>query len=188
MDHLLAHAVKILSARPQSRSELQNKLSRLCFRRKQSKLLRYREPFENIDCKVTVDETLTELHTLGLIDDSEYAKWHVEQRSKFRPRSRIQLRGELAAKGVASDTAAPYVNSVDELSAAFAVAKRKPRATSEELLGFLARKGFSPKIAMIVANTSPEERQERALRSGLTAMDDHDDSSDVEGGDGKQLS
>lgn len=161
MELLVAHAVQLLTARPHSKAELAQKLARVCARRQRSKLLRFREPFENVNCGTAVAESIAELDRMQLVDDEHYASWHVEQRGKFRPRSRIQLRGELAAKGVPSAVASKAVEGANDLLSAYRLSARKPRASGDELLGFLARKGFSPHIALAVTRASPEERAAR---------------------------
>lgn len=48
-------------------------------------------------------ETLEKLTNLGLVDDTAFAKWWVEQRSVFRPKSRRALKQELAQKGISRE-------------------------------------------------------------------------------------
>lgn len=170
MEHLVAHAVKLLTARPQSRMELQMKLNRMCANRQRSKLLRFRQPFEGVCCNSAVSQAMDELAKMSLIDDAHYATWHVEQREKYRPRSRLQLRGELAAKGVPSALSIDAVSDVDDIAAALAVARRKPRASGDTLIGFLARKGFPPQVAVRVARQIDTERS--AANPGPFGNDD----------------
>lgn len=102
---------------------------------------------------------LQQLEAMSLVDDAAYASWHVAQREASRPRSRMQLRGELFAKGVTGATAEASVGVVDDSVAVRAVAARRPRATPELLRGFLARKGFG---GATVAQAVQERRRQQA--------------------------
>ena len=173
----MAHAVKLLTSRPHSKAELTTKLATVCYRRQRSKLLRFRQPFEGVDCSKAVASSIQKLQEMNLLDDDYYAAWHVEQRAKFRPRSKLQLRGELAAKGVDGGISSKAIEGANDLLSAYALALRKPRASPDELLAYLARKGFSPQIALLVSRCPHEERARRAAelaeRSALQEPREH---------------
>lgn len=163
---LFSHALKLLMARPHSRAELADKLTRVCRRRRTSKLAGVAGEYAEVDCGAAVAAVLTTVTDLGVLDDAAYAKWHVQNRVEYRPRSRLQLMAELAAKRVTSadvkaalaaggGTPTPFAIGLpvpstddsedrpfDEVAACVAVAARRPRADDKQLLTFLARKGF----------------------------------------------
>ncbi len=68
---------------------------------------------------------LDDLTASGLIDDSAFAAFWVEQRETFRPRSRLALRQELGQKGVERDVVAQALESLDEGDAARRVARKQ---------------------------------------------------------------
>ena len=173
MEHLVAHGVKLLTARPQSRAELTRKLARVCASRQRSKLARFRQPFEGVDCGSAVAQAIAELERMALVDDSHYAAYHVEQRERFRPRSRLALRGELAAKGVASAIGEAATADVDDAAAALALARRRPRGSdARAVVAFLARKGFAPGVALAAANRAMLEREAAAAAHARAGDDD----------------
>lgn len=137
-------ALNYMMSRPHSESEL-----KMWFRRKKVE-------DENIIHKVT-----KKLTRLNLINDLEFAKWWVEQRSTFRPKGRNALKSELMQKGVSReiiDEALVDTNTETETDAAKKNAeKRLPRLLGldkqdqkRKLLEFLARRGFSYDVAKSV--------------------------------------
>lgn len=92
------------------------------------------------------------LKRAGLVDDEAFAKWWVEQRAEFRQKSRRILGMELRQKGVARETIAKALESVDiphEVELAKKAAEKKLRTLRgdfderrKRLSEFLARRGF----------------------------------------------
>lgn len=92
------------------------------------------------------------LKRLGLLDDEKFARWWVEQRQSFRPRSKRILKHELRSKGINNDTIENvlFEVEVDEVKIAKDILNKK-NYKWEKLKGFekkrkmsefLARKGF----------------------------------------------
>jgi regulatory protein len=97
-------------------------------------------------------EAIDRLRDQGLLDDTQFATYWVEQRQTFRPRGSRALISELRARGVDRETTAVAVEAVaeDQCDAACRAGLREARrlAASDErefscvLGGYLARRGF----------------------------------------------
>lgn len=98
------------------------------------------------------DELMSKLIKYDLVGDEKFAKWWVEQRMRFRPRSMMQLVSELRQKGVDRKIIESVLmdNEVDELSIAKKLVdkqKIKWEKLSQEdrkkkISEYLGRKGF----------------------------------------------
>ena len=85
------------------------------------------------------------------LDDEEFARYWLENRSRFRPRSAKAIRYELRQKGVDREAIDAALEGMDEDDAAWDAAASKldrwrnlPEDEFErKLSGFLARRGFS---------------------------------------------
>ena len=86
-----------------------------------------------------------------MLDDHAFARYWVEQRETFKPRSRRALEYELFQKGLSRQVIEQAVAEVDEKAAARRAAEQKARLwahLSEEeffakMQGFLGRRGFN---------------------------------------------
>ena len=130
----LAAAMRLLSYRPRSETELRQRLSRRG------------APTE------LVDEAISRLRELGLVDDAAFARAWVEGRSRTSPRSRRLLRRELQAKGIGGEAAREALAPLDDEDAAFRAGERRAAAMRglpypefrRRLGDFLRRRGFDP--------------------------------------------
>jgi regulatory protein len=118
---------------------------------------------------------------VGLVDDVAFAKRWVESRQASRGLSRRALALELRRKGVDSEIVADSVASIDdetEYDAARALVEKKlrstrnadPRARWRQLVGLLARRGYSPGLSMRVVGDvlkSEDEFSEPAGPDGV---------------------
>jgi len=128
----MATALRLLSYRPRSESELRQRLAR-----------RGTSPD-------LVDGTLQRLRELDLVDDAAFARGWVESRHRSSPRGRRLLRQELQAKGVGGDVSRPLLEQIDEEDAALRAGGRRALSlrTSpypefrRRLVDFLRRRGF----------------------------------------------
>ena len=99
-----------------------------------------------------MDEAISRLRELGLVDDAAFARTWVEGRSRLSPRSRRLLRRELQAKGIEGEAAREALVSLDDEDAALRAAERRadalrglPYPEFRRRLGdFLRRRGFDP--------------------------------------------
>lgn len=120
-----------------------------------------------------IDRVIDRLLDLDLLDDAAFARYWVEQRETFKPRSRRALRYELMQKGLSRQLVEQAIEEVDETAAARrAGAKKAPRWAhlSEEdfrakLHGFLGRRGFN---YAVIAEVSQQLWQDWNGADGLT--------------------
>lgn len=107
-----------------------------------------------------IDQVIARVEAAGYLDDHEFARFWVENRTRFRPRSAHALRHELREKGVDAAAIDAALVDLDERAAAWdAVAGRLDRwaeldeqTFSRKLIGFLSRRGFSYAIARDVCD------------------------------------
>ncbi|MCB9457532.1 MAG: RecX family transcriptional regulator [Anaerolineaceae bacterium] len=98
-----------------------------------------------------IETALGRLVERGYVDDLAFARYWVQNRSTFRPRSQQALRYELRQKGVTEDHIQAALTDLDELSLAYEVARQRAsrlrHPTREDfrkkLGGLLQRRGFS---------------------------------------------
>jgi len=134
-------ALNYLSYRPRSEDEMRRYLSR-----------RQTTP------EVT-DQIVARLKESKLIDDEAFARFWVENRESFSPRSRRALRSELRSKGVADSTIADSLSGDDD-EAAYRAAQKKARSLAggdyqtfrRRLIPFLQRRGFAYETARAAVN------------------------------------
>jgi regulatory protein len=129
-------AVRFLSYRPRSRAEVE----------------RY------LHGKKVAGEVITDvverLERANYLDDEAFARFWVENREQFKPRSRRALRHELRQKGVSDQIIAQVLNDLNDEAVAWrAVEGRLSRwvgLTHDELrqkmMGYLSRRGFDYEI------------------------------------------
>lgn len=132
------YALKFLSYRPRSEKELVDALTKK------------KSPPE-------ISEKIIQLlKEQRFLNDDEFTKWWIEQRTSFKPRSKRVLSLELKQKGIAQELITKYLvetqeTAVNDLEQALRVVqksmKRYRSLEKEELYqklgGSLARKGFS---------------------------------------------
>lgn len=125
-------ALRFLEIRPRSEQELRRQLAKK----------KYPEDI--------ITQVIARLSDVQLVDDKDFARYWVENREGFKPRSKRALRYELRQKGVAADEIANAVGQVDERDSAYRAARAKAlrwkdldaQTFREKLSGFLARRGF----------------------------------------------
>ncbi len=131
-DRAYQSALHFLGSRPRSTSEVQRNLQEKGF---------------GDEAVAAAIARLVEHHYL---DDEEFARYWLDNRSRFRPRSAKAIRYELRQKGVDSDAIDAALEGMDEDDAAWDAAASKldrwrnlPEDEFEhKLSGFLARRGF----------------------------------------------
>ncbi|MCC6170019.1 MAG: RecX family transcriptional regulator [Caldilineaceae bacterium] len=108
---------------------------------------------------------LARLRARGYVDDAAFARYWVDNRTRFRPRGTRALRYELRQKGLDSPTIDEALEEQDEDAAAWAAAAPMaarwaglPREEFDrKLIGFLARRGFNYAICRRVAERAWQE-------------------------------
>ncbi len=126
-------ALRFLGHRPRSRAEMEQYL-----RRK-------RVPEE------VMSDVLARLEEAGYLDDEAFARFWVENRQRFRPRSQRALHYELHQKGVDRHIVESVVDEQDDEAAAWQAVEGRltrwsalgPDELRRKVAGMLARRGFS---------------------------------------------
>lgn len=141
-------ALNYLSYRPRSEAEIRRYLSERKF------------------SEVVVEEVVRYLTEIDLVDDEAFARFWVENRTRFRPRGRRGLVYELRQKGVASVAIESALADYDEEAAAWRVAEEQARRLTHvspdqfkrRLQGRLARRGFPYGLIreILATYTSPD--------------------------------
>jgi regulatory protein len=117
-------AVRYLGYRPRSEFEVRRRLHRYGF-----------------DSECT-ENTIGRLKKQGLVDDSEFARFWIENRETFSPRSRKLTSLELRRKGLDSDTIKRTVSAVEDSDSAYRAATSKAsRLASDDYNNFRKRLG-----------------------------------------------
>lgn len=146
-------AVSLISYRPRSVAEVRNNLERKGY------------------TEDVIDRVITHLEEVGLLDDTDFAHYWIEQRAAFKPRSKLALRYELRQKGLSRAVIEKAIAPVDEEEMARqAVAQRAYRWESlshddytQKMSRYLQGRGFNYEI---IGRVVEEYRPER----------DHDES------------
>lgn len=99
------------------------------------------------------EKLLEKLKYLELLDDAKFAKWWVEQRLAFRPKSQRIMNYELRMKGIKPDIIQKILDEIpidEEKMAKDLLAKKmykwknlEPREARQKMSQYLAGKGFS---------------------------------------------
>ncbi|MFC1987370.1 regulatory protein RecX [Chloroflexota bacterium] len=126
-------AVRYLSYRPRSESELRERL---------------RQRGSDDD---SIEAVITKLKKQGLVDDMAFAQFWKDNRESFSPRSRWLTKLELRQKGVANDIIDPVVDTINDEDSAYRAAFSKVcNLSPSDYQGFrrrvgeyLKRRGFS---------------------------------------------
>jgi len=132
-------AVRFLAYRPRSEAEVRSRLGR-----------------SETDLDV-IEAVIGRLKAQGYLDDTEFARFWVEGRQRFRPRSATALRQELRRKGLDDSIIAPAVAEVDAVAAATEAARPRalrlsnlagsdPMLFRRKMSDFLLRRGFDYEV------------------------------------------
>lgn len=102
-----------------------------------------------------IEDTLARLERSGLLNDQDFARAWVENRSTFRPRGRRALKIELRQKGLSEETIEQSLDeAISEDELALQAARKYVRKLAgldwqdfrNKLGGFLMRRGFSYEV------------------------------------------
>ncbi len=126
-------ALRSISRRPHAEQEIRRKMQRRGLSRS------------------VQESVLNRLRSAALLDDAEFARIWVENRTAFRPRSARALAIELRQKGISKAEIDSALEGFDEAEAAYRAgqkaARRWKNASEEEFRkkvgGYLSRRGFS---------------------------------------------
>ncbi len=137
-EKLLNKSYKFLSYRPRSEKEVRDYL----IKKKADDL--------------TIKRIIESLKEHNFINDTDFTKWWIEQRTKFRPKAARLIKLELLQKGIDKDLVEEIlqdktVETESDLDKAKKIAKKKlvrlkndePQKQYEKLVRFLASRGFN---------------------------------------------
>lgn len=148
----LQKAIQFLSYRPRSEKEVRDKLLRHSGKR----VRRAHPESDSInDLGVIIDQVIEKLKQQKFINDEEFARMWIEQRTQFKPRSMRVIKMELKQKGISQEIIESRIKNqelsedTDLKQAKRLVQKRmqrykglEKRELYEKLGRFLASKGF----------------------------------------------
>jgi regulatory protein len=129
-------AVRLLGYRPRSEAEIAQRLRRNGF---------------DDACSA---KALNYLKDRGLVDDNAFARFWIENRESFSPRSRRMTGMELRRKGLSRDIIEQVIGQIDEGESAYRAALKKARLLStadypdfrKRLGAYLGRRGFGYEV------------------------------------------
>jgi len=118
----------------------------------------------------TIEQVLTRLRDWHYVDDQDFARRWIENRSAHRPRGSRLLAQELKAKGIQPEIMAEALDEaeLDEVSDALALARQRsrqlhdldPAVRERRLTGFLARRGYGFDVIRATLETLRQEPDE----------------------------
>jgi len=100
-------AIKFISYRPRSTEEVRKNLQK-----------------HNVDDE-TIESIIQKLLNNGLLDDTQFAKTWIENRSEFRPRGKRALEFELKQHGISPQIIDPLLDKLDEEKLAYKATLKK---------------------------------------------------------------
>lgn len=148
-EKFLNKSFRFLSYRPRSEKELRDYL------KKKSSFDKVSEGQEKQKLEQVINSTVARLKEQKFLDDREFAKWWIEQRTKVRPRALRIIKFELKQKGIEKDLVEDVLENSDldlesEFDKALKLAQRRivrykkedPKKLYEKMARYLASKGF----------------------------------------------
>lgn len=135
-------ALTFLSYRPRSTAEVHRRLEERKFSQE------------------AIEKVTERLQRAGLLDDEAFARYWIENREQFGPRSARALRQELRQKAVPDSIIAAALDSLDEEEAAYRAASYQAKrlaglerqAFRKKIGDFLTRRGFGYDVSRDVTN------------------------------------
>jgi regulatory protein len=165
-NQLSQHEIDELQFRDAVENAYQRTLNFLSYRSRSEQEIRQNLQKAQISEEV-VDTVLDKLRQSGLVDDRQFARDWVENRSRFKPRGKKALSSELIQKGISSQFIAEVLEDLDESELALRLARKKlPKllklertSFQEKLYGYLSRRGFSYEVSREIISRLWEERE-----------------------------
>ncbi|OGH07014.1 MAG: hypothetical protein A2171_01955 [Candidatus Levybacteria bacterium RBG_13_35_9] len=163
-EKLLNKSYRFLSYRPRSEKELMDYLI------KKTSFSKIKEGEERQNLESVINSIIKKLKEQKFLDDKEFAKWWIEQRSKARPKSLKFIIFELKRKGIGKDLVEEILENKDfevisDFDKALALAQKRlarykrqdPKKFYEKMARFLASKGFDfDIIKKVIDQISPK--------------------------------
>jgi regulatory protein len=145
-------ALVFLAYRPRSEKEVRDRLRRAGYEQE------------------AIEHTISRLHEWRYLDDADFARRWVENRTAHRPRGKRLLQQELRHKGIDSETVREVIDDadLDETGAAEALARRRlPAYAGDDLIAvrrrlgaYLARRGYGYDVVRVALDRALGEEDE----------------------------
>lgn len=111
------------------------------------------------------EQIIARLQEMAYLNDRDFARWWVENRTQFSPRSVRALRQELYQKGVSPSVIDEALDGLDDGTLALAAGRQRAyrwqhlpyESFRTKLLGFLQRRGFGYEAAQAAVEALWEE-------------------------------
>ncbi|HSX40199.1 MAG TPA: RecX family transcriptional regulator [Candidatus Saccharimonadales bacterium] len=162
-------ALRFLSYRPRSEKEIRDNLK---FKSRKS-----RKKADEVD-EVIIDRIINQLKELKFVDDEQFTRWWIEQRSEFRPKSMRIIKMELKQKGIDQDTIVQVLqnpefkvqNDLDKAKSLVQKQLRKyerfePLERKQKLAQYLGRRGFDWETIKQAVDPVRNETEDESLGS-----------------------
>lgn len=149
-DILYNKALRFLSFRPRSEKEVRDNLAK--------KSRKSKKKTEEVD-NTAIDQVISKLKEQNFVNDEEFTRWWIEQRTKFKSKGMRLIKMELKQKGIADEiiqfqisnsnppAGGQIANEKDRAKIVLKKALRKYHGLSkhelyQKLGSYLARRGF----------------------------------------------
>lgn len=107
-----------------------------------------------------IKNTIAKLEKEKLLNDREFAVMFVEQRERFKPKSKFALAFELKQKGITDDTIETCIMDIDEYSSAWSALQPKLKMWQsydyekfkKKVMNYLKNRGFSYEVSLSTFN------------------------------------
>jgi len=133
LDHHFNQAYKYLSYRPRTILEMTDYLKK--------------KGASNENIETIIKSLIDNL----FLNDTSFAEWYIENRTKFKPRSKFAIQYELSKKGIPSNISEPILSKLNDID--LALKSIQPRLTTwnklnddtlnKKILNYLRYRGFS---------------------------------------------
>jgi regulatory protein len=161
VEKLTNKSLRFLSFRPRSEKEIRDNLL-LAEKRKRKE---EKSEIEGSLYEKSVGKVIEKLKRLDQVDDLEFARWWVEQRSRFNPKGAPIIKAELFKKGVDKEIINEVLNKEreEELALKFLEKKKQFLKRMDEgefktkMTQVLVRRGFTWEVAKKAVDTLLEE-------------------------------
>ena len=160
VERLYDKAIKFLSFRPRSEKEIRDKLL-------QKLRLTDKADEEKKNFDRSIEAVIKKLQKIDQINDQEFARWWLQQRTQFKKTSPRVIKLELFKKGIKKETIDELFSetSFDPLELATAAARKKlrnyqkyePKIFREKMGRYLASKGFDWEVIKKAVDTLSQE-------------------------------
>lgn len=145
-DKLLQYGLRIIAKKRYTELQLREKLAKY--------LVKNEEVFEEVDGEVLSEQVIERLKELHYLDDAQFVRDYVHDRSILKPRGKFLLRRELKRKGVSEALIEKFVTPLNESPMAKELLKKQMKKWADQPLfkqrqkafNFLRSKGFEADV------------------------------------------